>query len=82
MRWFRSKRHERRHSDWDFYDGYPPTLRMRRMKAGVWETRLATESEMEAFKDREAEFASRPTSSTKSAQAADMQSYGPMPKKE
>jgi hypothetical protein len=61
MRWFQSKRHKKNHrdTDWDFFDGYPPNLRMRKLTDGVWNVRPATEEEMREFMASEAEFVSK-----------------------
>lgn len=65
MRWFQSKhRKNGRDSDWDFFDGYPPNLRMRRLKNGVWEERQATEEEMQEFVASETAFLSRSSSTS------------------
>jgi len=62
MRWLQSKRRKnRRQTDWEFFDGYPPNLRMRRLTDGAWEMRQATEKEMQEFMASEAEFLSRLT---------------------
>ncbi len=62
MRWFRSKRRKGgRDTDWDFFDGYPPNLRMRKLSNGVWEVRPATEEEMQEFLASEATFVSKLT---------------------
>jgi hypothetical protein len=60
MRWFRTK-NNRPNTDWEFFDGYPPALRMRQFKDGAWHIRAATDAEMREFKACEAEFVARPT---------------------
>lgn len=66
MRWFQSKRHKksRRETDWDFFDGYPPNLRMRKLTHGIWEVRPATEEELQEFMASEAEFLSKKSRSS------------------
>ena len=62
MRWLQSKRRKnRRQTDWEFFDGYPPNLRMRKLTDGAWEMRQATQEEMQEFMASEAEFLSRLT---------------------
>jgi hypothetical protein len=72
MRWFQSKHHKnRRDTDWDFFDGYPPNLRMRKLTDGAWEVRQATEEEMQEFMASEAAFLSRLTEPSRATLSPD-----------